>query len=167
MTFINPTTSAASGTQSAGTTSATSSQTADPLQSLSNPQTFLNLLVAQLKYQDPLNPTTGTQFLSQTAQLTQVETMSSLESQVSAEAQLQQTQASTSMIGQKIAATLSDGTQVSGVVDGVTLDATSGPMLNVGGTAVPLSAVQTVGVAPAPATTVTSSSSGSSGTSGA
>ena len=35
--------------------------------------TFLKLLVAQLKYQDPSNPADPTQFMSQTAQFTQVE----------------------------------------------------------------------------------------------
>ncbi|MDZ4796858.1 MAG: flagellar hook capping FlgD N-terminal domain-containing protein [Bryobacteraceae bacterium] len=34
---------------------------------------FLQLLVAQVKNQDPLNPTDGVQFLSQLAQFTQLE----------------------------------------------------------------------------------------------
>ena len=34
---------------------------------------FLKLLVAQIKNQDPLNPTDGVQFLSQLAQFTQLE----------------------------------------------------------------------------------------------
>ena len=62
-----------------------SSAASNPLQSLQNPNTFLNLLVAQLKYQDPLNPTSGTQFLSQTAQLTEVEAMTQLQQEVSQE----------------------------------------------------------------------------------
>jgi flagellar basal-body rod modification protein FlgD len=140
----------------AGATSQTSSSSAsaNPLASLQNPNTFLNLLVAQLKYQDPLNPTSGTQFLSQTAQLTEVETMTQLQQEVSQEVTSQQQevtsqqqQASTSMIGQTISATLSDGTTVSGVVQGVSL-ATGGPMLNVNGTPVPLGDVQSVGTAP-------------------
>jgi flagellar basal-body rod modification protein FlgD len=109
----------------------------------------LNLLVAQLKYQDPLNPTSGTQFLTQTAQLTEVETMNTLSTEVSQEAAQQQQMASTSMIGQTVNATLSDGTTVSGVVQGVSLTTTGGPTLNVNGTSVPLSAVQSVGTPPA------------------
>ncbi len=35
--------------------------------------TFLKLLVAQLRYQDPLSPADSTQFMSQTAQFTSVE----------------------------------------------------------------------------------------------
>ena len=124
-----------------------SSAASNPLQSLQNPNTFLNLLVAQLKYQDPLNPTSGTQFLSQTAQLTEVETMTQLQQEVSQEVTSQQQQASTSMIGQTVSATLADGTSVSGIVQGVSL-ASGGPMLNVNGTSVPLGDVQSVGTPP-------------------
>ncbi len=38
-----------------------------------NKDTFLRLLVAQLKNQDPLNPADGTAFVAQLAQLTQLE----------------------------------------------------------------------------------------------
>ena len=40
--------------------------------------TFLKLLVAQLKYQDPSNPADSTQFLAQTAQFTTVEKLNDL-----------------------------------------------------------------------------------------
>jgi flagellar basal-body rod modification protein FlgD len=40
-----------------------------------NQDTFLKLLVAQMKYQDPLSPTDSTAFLTQTAQFTQVSTL--------------------------------------------------------------------------------------------
>jgi flagellar basal-body rod modification protein FlgD len=42
----------------------------DPLQT---EQTFLKLLVAQLKNQDPLNPQDGTQFVAQLAQFSSLE----------------------------------------------------------------------------------------------
>ena len=45
-----------------------------------NENTFLTLLVAQLKYQDPMNPADSTQFLTQTAQFTEVETLQKMES---------------------------------------------------------------------------------------
>jgi len=143
VTFVNP----VGSSTSAGTTGASASSSTNPLQSLTDPNTFLNLLVAQLKYQDPLNPTSGTQFLSQTAQLTEVETMSSLANQVTQELSSQQTLTSTSMIGKQITATLADGTTVSGQVLGVSLDPTNGPTLNVNGSSVPLGAVTAVGTA--------------------
>ena len=36
---------------------------------------FLQLLVAQMKYQDPLQPTSNTEYISQYAQFSQVEQM--------------------------------------------------------------------------------------------
>ncbi len=44
--------------------------TADPL---ANKEVFLSLLVAQIKNQDPLNPTDSVQFLTQLSQFTQTE----------------------------------------------------------------------------------------------
>lgn len=41
---------------------------------------FLQLLVAQMKYQDPLEPTSNTEYISQYAQFTQVETMQNMAS---------------------------------------------------------------------------------------
>ena len=43
---------------------------ADPL---ANKEVFLSLLVAQMKNQDPLNPTDSVQFLTQLSQFTQTE----------------------------------------------------------------------------------------------
>lgn len=40
--------------------------------------TFLQLLVAQMKYQDPLEPTSNTEYISQYAQFSQVEQMQSM-----------------------------------------------------------------------------------------
>ena len=60
----------------AGTTPPASSQTpVDPTAKLANEQTFLQLLVAQIKNQNPLNPTDSVQFVSQLAQFSQLEQM--------------------------------------------------------------------------------------------
>ena len=45
----------------------------DASSNIGNQQTFLTLLVAQLKYQDPLQPQDGTQFVTQLAQFTSLE----------------------------------------------------------------------------------------------
>ena len=47
--------------------------TGAPSTTLVNKNVFLQLLVAQIKNQDPLNPTDGVQFLTQLAQFQQVE----------------------------------------------------------------------------------------------
>ena len=75
---------AASQAQTASQSTTTSTQ-----DTLANKETFLQLLVAQIKNQDPLNPTDGVQFLSQLAQFTELEQImairSSLEGMASAQ----------------------------------------------------------------------------------
>ncbi len=44
-----------------------------PAKTLASQETFLQLLVAQIKNQDPLNPTDGVQFLTQLAQFSSLE----------------------------------------------------------------------------------------------
>lgn len=50
-----------------------STQPASGADRLANKEVFLQLLVAQLKNQNPLNPADGTQFVAQLAQFTQLE----------------------------------------------------------------------------------------------
>jgi flagellar basal-body rod modification protein FlgD len=57
-----------SGAAAAGSTSASSSVGAAPSKEM-----FLQLLVAQIKNQDPLNPTDSVQFVSQLAQFSELE----------------------------------------------------------------------------------------------
>jgi hypothetical protein len=52
---------------------AQASPTTGSTSDLGNQQTFLQLLVAQLKYQDPLQPQDGTQFVTQLAQFSDLE----------------------------------------------------------------------------------------------
>ena len=58
-------------------------------------EAFLQLLVAQMKYQDPLEPTSNTESVSQYAQFAQVETMQNM----SANMDLQR---ATSLVGQEV-----------------------------------------------------------------
>src|SRR3954466_14167401 len=82
-------------------------------------KTFLNLLVAQLKYQDPTNPTSGTEFMAQTAQMYTVQALGEIEKQQTASAAAEGTMATASLIGKSVTATAEDGTSISGVVSGV------------------------------------------------
>ena len=52
--------------------------------SSSDKDMFLNLMVAQLRYQDPMNPTDSGQFLSQNAQFTALEKMQDVADQTAA-----------------------------------------------------------------------------------
>lgn len=101
--------------------------------------TFLRLLVAQLKYQDPSKPTDGTALLAQTAQFQMVEKLQQLSEQNTQLLSEQQASSAIALVGRTITYTVGDKT-LSGVVGSVRLTA-AGPMLGVGQTDVPLSSV--------------------------
>lgn len=63
-----PTGSSNSASSSGGAATATTAATAASSQDM-----FLQLLVAQLKYQDPLNPVDGTTFVTQLAEFQQLD----------------------------------------------------------------------------------------------
>lgn len=60
-------------TNGAGTQNRQSKPPVDPSDALANKDTFLQLLVAQIRNQNPLAPQDGTQFLSQLAQFSSLE----------------------------------------------------------------------------------------------
>ena len=74
---------------------------------------FLQLLVAQMKYQDPLEPSSDTEWIAQLAQFSSLEEMQNMSSTLS------NTQAFT-MVG-KTVNVVSDGKTIEGVVDSVTV----------------------------------------------
>ena len=69
--------------------------------------TFLKLLVAQLKYQDPLSPTDSSQFLTQTAQFTELETLQKISKQQDDIAKSSQMLAAATMVGRSVTYSLS------------------------------------------------------------
>ena len=104
---------------------------------------FLQLLVAQLRYQDPMNPTDTSEFLSQSAQFTSLEKMQDVADQTAALAGASMAFGASGLVGRDVAYTATDGTTASGTVSGVSFGA-SGPVLQVGGTDVPLAQVLSV-----------------------
>lgn len=72
----------ASGSAASGT-EADSQPGASP-SALATKETFLTLLVAQIKNQNPLNPADGTEFLTQLAQFTQLEQLISIREELEA-----------------------------------------------------------------------------------
>jgi flagellar basal-body rod modification protein FlgD len=67
-----------------------------------NQDTFLKLLVAQMKYQDPLAPTDSTQFLTQTAQFTTVSTLQQIEKDQQAIGHTNELLAASGMVGRGV-----------------------------------------------------------------
>lgn len=108
-----------------------------------NADTFLQLLVAQMKYQDPDSPVDSTQFLAQTAAFEEVQELSSLQSSLTSLVSSEQAGAATSMLGQQVTGADASGNPVSGVVTGIQLTS-SGPVLTVGNGTVPFSSVTSV-----------------------
>ena len=103
---------------------------------------FLNLLVAQLKYQDPSKPVDASEFMSQTAQFTMVEKLDALADAQTAMVNAQNLASATSLVGRQI--TWTEGTASrTGVVSAVTMN-NGTARLSVGDLTVDLSAVTKV-----------------------
>ena len=108
--------------------------------SVGDQDTFLKLLVAQLKYQDPSNPADSTQFLAQTAQFTQVEKLG----QIADMLQSQQLIGASALVGAQVTYQDANGMTQTGIVSKTKLNGDSEPTLVVGYTDVPLSKVTEV-----------------------
>jgi flagellar basal-body rod modification protein FlgD len=104
---------------------------------------FLKLLVAQLKYQDPMKPADGAEFMAQTAQLQMVEKLEELSAQNAELLASQRTLAGSNLIGRAVTYPGAGGFDVTGTVDGVRLTV-DGPVLRIGAEDVPLGAVKEI-----------------------
>src|SRR4051795_8793075 len=112
--------------------------------SVADQDTFLKLLVAQLKYQDPSNPADSTQFLAQTAQFTQVEKLGQIADMIKA----QQLIGASALVGRTVTYQDANGETQTGVVTKTKLNGDSEPTLVVGNTDVQLSKVTEVQESP-------------------
>ena len=70
---VTPAQALAQTSATTGSSSSNSSSSAGSLGSLTSEQTFLQLLVAQIQNQDPLNPTDSIQFVGQLVQYSELE----------------------------------------------------------------------------------------------
>jgi len=136
-------TSPTSGTSGITGTSGPTSSVAggkDKSKDLGDKDTFLKLLVAQLKYQDPSNPADSTQFLAQTAQFTQVEKLGDIADLLKS----QRLTGVSGLVGHNVTYMDENGAQQSGVISAAKLNGDSEPMLRIGNTDVQLSKVMEV-----------------------
>lgn len=105
---------------------------------------FLNLLVAQLRYQSPLEPKDPGDLMTQTAALAQLDATQQLLAIQQRDLGLSQAVAATGMLGTQVTATGADGLQVTGVVDAIRYTQ-AGPVLTLdGGTEVLFNDVRSV-----------------------
>lgn len=148
---FSPTTGAAAYTKSStGSTGSTAKSGNDAM----GKDMFLKLLVAQLKYQDPMKPTNGTEFIQQTSQLSMVEKLDAILTATNANAVSSASVAATGLVGRTIQYKKADGTAVTGPVGAVRLDRT-GPVLVVGTDEVALANVLQVLATPTTTTPAT------------
>ena len=110
-------------------------------------ETFLNLLVAQLRYQDPTAPMDTSQMMAQTTQLAMMEQMTTLTSTMTESFALQMRSTASEFVGQEIIYVDEDGEVQGGLVTGASF-ANSVPTVTVNGLAVPLDAVLGLGKIP-------------------
>jgi flagellar basal-body rod modification protein FlgD len=105
---------------------------------------FLNLFIKQLQNQDPLNPTSSDQFLTRTAQFSQVQGITQLNQNISQMLSRQQLTQGADLIGKKVTYVASDGGgSQTGVDSGVSMS-NGQAQLTVGSAKVALSQVQNV-----------------------
>lgn len=104
---------------------------------------FLQLLVAQLKYQDPSKPMDSSEFMTQNAQLTSVEKLSDLAEVTRSSFETQQKLSAAALVGRSITWKATDGTNQTGTVTAASIAGTN-PSLIVSGQTVPLDSVISV-----------------------
>ena len=82
---------------------------------------FMQLLVAQMRYQDPSNPVDSSQMMAQTATFTQVEKLEQIATQNAAMLVLQEASTAGAMVGRSATYTDTDGGSVTGRITAVRL----------------------------------------------
>jgi flagellar basal-body rod modification protein FlgD len=111
------------------TTNATSgtTQTGQTEQTITNPAAtlgkddFLKLLVAQLKYQDPLKPSDQSQMMSQMAQFSMVEGINNLQASITSLGTTSSVSQAVGLIGKELTFLQDDGTNGTGTASSVSL----------------------------------------------
>ncbi len=117
--------------------------TADTTSSDLDKQAFLELLVAQLRNQDPSNPMDSSQLMAQTTQLSTMEAIQEVATTSRESFALQMRMSASELVGKQVSWTDADGVEQTGTVTGVSY-ASSVPVVLVGDTKVPLDSVSAV-----------------------
>ena len=138
-------------TDPAPTTAPTGGATSQTAPQTAGKDMFLKLLVAQLKYQNPMEPVDSSQFMAQTAQFTMVEKLEAMAAQTDALVAGEASQRAAGLLGRQVSYLDDQGGAQTGVVTG-TRFGTDGPVLVLGKTEIPLGDVREVTLAPVAST---------------
>ena len=126
-------------------TAAAQTGSALPQQTL-NQKDFLNLLVAQLSAQDPMNPVSNTDFLAQLAQFSTLQQSQTMQQNLAALQSGQAVLQANDLLGRTVQVQPAQGQPVSGPVTAVHFQAGS-PAITVNGQSYDLSQVLSVSLA--------------------
>lgn len=133
-----------------GTAAAAAAATTTAQPGTLDKQAFLELLVTQLRYQDPTSPMDTNALMAQTTQLSTMESLTELSATQRESFALQMRSSAAALVGQQITWTDADGAAHSGLVDAVSY-AAGVPSVRVGDQDVALDAVSSVGPGNRPA----------------
>lgn len=142
-----PSTSAkpATSTSSTGSTGSGTSAPENPNGELGK-DAFLELMVAQLKAQNPLEPSNGTEYISELAQFSELEQMTNVAQSTSASESSQQIAQAVQLIGQNVSyKDASTGETLQGKVENVEITGSGATLTVEGHTGVEPSSVTEVG----------------------
>jgi flagellar basal-body rod modification protein FlgD len=117
----------------------TTAPTRTPKQTLDS-EAFMSLLVTQLKNQDPSSPMDTNQMIGQTTQLAMMEQLTSMSSTSTESFALQMRIAASSLIGQQVSYTGSNGSPVSGTASSVSFSGKT-PTVTIAGVDVALDSI--------------------------
>lgn len=145
---------AASNASTAASTGSTSSDS----------QMFLQLMVAQMQYQDPDNPTDTSTMLQQNATFTEVQAVQEMTQEMQMMLSSQVAFGGAAMVGKQVSYVDGNGDTQTGTVQGASFTG-SGPVLSVDGASVPLNSIASVGDTGTTGTTSSTTSSTGSTTS--
>jgi flagellar basal-body rod modification protein FlgD len=134
MTTVTPsTTTAAAAAGASGRESTTTAEPTNPNGELGK-NDFLKLMIAQLQAQNPLEPSNGTEYISELAQFSQLEQTTNLAQSSSQSAAAQRVAQAVALIGHTVSYTdPSTGATDSGAVQSIEIT-TAGATLTVAGT---------------------------------
>lgn len=103
-------------------------------------ETFLKLLVTQIRYQDPMSPSDNAEFVAQLAQFAALEQMTEM-------ARWNRLVTGATLIGKEVTAAGPDGREVTGIVTGFRLQQGEPPVLLLGDQEISLAYLREVRVA--------------------
>ncbi|MGY4856604.1 flagellar hook assembly protein FlgD [Cryobacterium sp. AP23] len=141
-TAVSAAASSAAAETTAGASLYSTPPVRTPKQTLDS-ETFMSLLVAQLRNQDPSSPMDTNQMIAQTTQLAMMEKLTALSTTADENFSLQMRTAAAALVGQSVTYTDAAGASATGLVSAVSY-AGSVPQVTIGTVSVALDAISGV-----------------------